>query len=213
MWFSNIGANVGLTAPGRWIFSLYSRDSEWTGPTFRKKDLCYALDGTSFAAPYVTGVASLLLTKNTQLTNQDIEDLLLDTAVDLEEKGWDQYTGAGLLNATSALSSIGKKLLTLRFMDLVVNRGEKKEVVSIDLFGIVRGNLASYKVELAKGKKQPTDWQNIFESTKPTDESGFICSIDGKKVERGQDWSVKITAQDKDGNIKIAKMWFSVGNK
>ncbi len=209
MWFSNIGANIALTAPGLDVFSLYSRDSQWLGPEYKKKNLCFSQDGTSFAAPYVSGTASLLFAKNPNLTNLEAEDILLDSATDLENPGWDQYTGAGFLNAAKALSSIGKNIMTVRFTGLTLKTDSKGKIESVDVYGLVRGNLAGYKVELGKGKKRPSGWKKVLESTDSTGPDGIICHIDGLEVKYGQDWTIRITAQDKAGNIKTADLWFS----
>ena len=40
-------------------------------------------EGTSFAAPHVTGVAALVLSANSLLTSMEIRQLLRDTAEDL----------------------------------------------------------------------------------------------------------------------------------
>jgi len=209
IWFSNVGANVALTAPGEDIYSLYSKDARWPGALSIKEKLCHRATGTSFSAPFVTATASLLLVKNPKLTNQDIEDILLDSATDLESEGWDRFTGAGLLNAYAALSKRQKPILTLRFTDIVVKR-KKKKVFAIDLFGVIRGDSVGYTVELAKGKKSDK-WKKIFESTVLPAANGFICRIDGAEVKRkGKDWSVRIIAKDRKGNIKKAEMWFSL---
>lgn len=206
IWSANTGANVSITAPGRDIYSLYSRDSLWTGPSAQKKNLCYKAEGTSFAAPFVTGTASLLLAKNPKLTNEDAENILLDTATDIEEKGWDQYTGAGFLNATAALSNTQQQILTARFMDIAISK-EKEQLASVDIYGVVRGDGVRYVVELAKGTKSDK-WEQVFESNAPPPPDGFLCRIDKGKVAGGKQWSLRLTAFDKKGNSKVVKVSF-----
>ena len=208
IWSSNIGANVALTAPGRSIYSLYSKDSVWTGPSARKIDLCYKAAGTSFAAPFVAAVASLLLAKDPQLTNNEVEDILLDSASDIEEPGWDQYTGAGFLDARAALAHPQGKILTVRFMDIVINRKDK-DVTSVDIYGVVRGEVSRYTVELAKGTKSDK-WDKVFESQTTPGKDGFICRIEANKLKNGNEWTVRITAEDGRKNSKSAKISFSL---
>ncbi|MFH1360478.1 MAG: S8 family peptidase [Candidatus Omnitrophota bacterium] len=207
VWSSNTGANVAIAAPGRSIYSLYSRDSKWPGPTAEMKNLCYKAEGTSFAAPFVAGTASLLLAVNPKLTPQDVEGILLDTATDLEDKGWDPYTGAGFLNAYGALSYAKGRPLTARFMDIVINK-EKKKVTNVDVYGVIRGDTARYTVELVKGTKSDK-WEKILESPGTVRTDGFLCRIDAGKLQSGKQWSVRLTAFDKKGNRKEAKMSFS----
>lgn len=66
-WFSNYGANtVHLGAPGSDIISTIPNNG-------------YKLDnGTSMAAPHVSGAAALLLSLNDQLTTQEIKDNLMN---------------------------------------------------------------------------------------------------------------------------------------
>lgn len=209
MWFSNIGANVGLTAPGKAIFSLYSRDSEWTGPAYKKDDLCYAQDGTSFSAPFVSGVAALLWARDPALTNIDIEDILYQSSRDVESEGWDQYAGAGLLDAFAALSTPKARILTARFTAAEIKTDEKGKVAGLDLYGVVRGDVAGYTVELAKGKK-PSRWEKAFESLGPAPDNGLLCTIDGKKIKFGKEWSLRLIATDTSGKIKKAILWIEL---
>ena len=208
IWSSNTGANVALTAPGRSIFSLYSKDSEWPGPAAKKADLCYKAEGTSFAAPFVTATASLLLAKNPQLTHEELEDILLDSAVDLEEEGWDQYTGAGFLDAAAALAHPPGPILTARFMSVAINK-ESGKISSIDVYGVVRGEGVSYSVDLAKGKKSD-QWQKVFESQNLPSSSNLLCRIDAQHVSKGTEWSLRLTARDKNGKTKHAKVSFEL---
>jgi subtilisin family serine protease len=209
IWFSNNGVNVGLIAPGEHIYSLYSKDSPWHGPSFIKERICYPSTGTSFSAPIVSAVASLIFAKDPRLTNREVEDILLDSAEDWESEGWDHYTGAGFLDARKALKKSAKGILTLRFMDLVVNRDKKKKVSSVELFAIMRGDIASYSVSLGKGLK-PKKWDVIYESSVPLSSDEFFYRIDKELVKRGKHWNVRISLKDKHGKTKIATMPFSV---
>jgi len=205
---SNKGQNMALMAPGEDIYSLYSKDSEWCGPSGDRERLYYKQSGTSFSAPLVAATASLLLAKNPKLTNRQVEDILLDTAKDLRQPGWDGYTGAGLLDAYQALTRDLKGILTLRPTELIINE-ERKKVTSVDLFGIIRGNLDSFVVEVGKGKK-PKKWEQVAGLQRRQVEYGFIAKIDGKTLSRGKEWVVRITATDRQGNTKVAHLPFSL---
>ncbi|MBW4497784.1 MAG: S8 family serine peptidase [Oscillatoria princeps RMCB-10] len=62
-----------------------------------------AFVGTSKATPYVTAAASLVWAANPGLSYQQVKQLLLDTAADLNTPGWDPQTGAGLLDVKEAI--------------------------------------------------------------------------------------------------------------
>ncbi|MDJ1178445.1 DUF4114 domain-containing protein [Roseofilum sp. BLCC_M91] len=62
-----------------------------------------AFVGTSKSAAYASGAASLAWAINPELNYQQIKQVLVETAVDLQAPGWDAQTGAGLLNVEEAV--------------------------------------------------------------------------------------------------------------
>ncbi len=53
--------------------------------------------GTSMAAPFVSGVAALIKSKNLSLTPQEMRSALAYSAVDLGDNGRDRVYGFGLV--------------------------------------------------------------------------------------------------------------------
>ncbi|MFO7815299.1 MAG: S8 family serine peptidase [Halanaerobiales bacterium] len=92
--YSNTGSNLDLVAPGG------NEYGEIWSTSGINKDYIY-LSGTSMAAPYVSGVAALLLANGVRPTN--IRDRLTSTAVDLWKTGKDDIYGYGLVDAYGAL--------------------------------------------------------------------------------------------------------------
>ena len=64
-------------------------------------------EGTSYAAPRVSGVAALLNQKFPNLKGNDVKNGLLQTADDLGATGVDDIYGYGLLNINNAMSPVG----------------------------------------------------------------------------------------------------------
>jgi subtilisin family serine protease len=100
-YFSNIGPEAELAAPGVGIYSTYK------GGTYA------TLDGTSMATPHVTGTVALLLATQPDMYDSnsngkwdppEVRTRLHDSATDLGAVGRDDYFGYGLVNALSALS-------------------------------------------------------------------------------------------------------------
>lgn len=60
--------------------------------------------GTSMAAPQVAGVTALIWMKYPDMKPYQIRNLIRQTAEDVESKGWDRFTGYGLIRADRALS-------------------------------------------------------------------------------------------------------------
>ena len=99
--FSNSGSQIALAAPGSGVLTISdatSSDFSYAGST-----------GTSFSAPYVSGVAALMLGLSPNLTPFQVKDILMSTADDITEEGFDNATGTGRLNAQRALQ---KTLIT-----------------------------------------------------------------------------------------------------
>jgi subtilisin family serine protease len=61
--------------------------------------------GTSMAAPHVVGVAALVMSANSTLTNTQVENILKNTATDLGKTGYDTTFGYGLVNASRAVEA------------------------------------------------------------------------------------------------------------
>ncbi|MGD0783384.1 MAG: S8 family peptidase, partial [Candidatus Aminicenantales bacterium] len=99
--FSNFGARIDVAAPGVRILS--------TVPTwyFGPDQLPYAFqDGTSFAAPHVSGLAALIKSVKPWLTPVQIMDIIRYSADDVNASqypGQDEYLGYGRINMAKAL--------------------------------------------------------------------------------------------------------------
>lgn len=83
--FSATGKGIDIAAPGANIFSTYSR-----------KRYAY-LSGTSMATAHVTGVLALLRRAFPRESPHGLKRILLQRAIDLPPKGFDPFTGAGLV--------------------------------------------------------------------------------------------------------------------
>jgi hypothetical protein len=59
--------------------------------------------GTSFAAAKVTSTIANIWSANSELSSQQVNQILTASATDLKTPGWDAETGAGLLNSTGAI--------------------------------------------------------------------------------------------------------------
>jgi subtilisin family serine protease len=81
-------------------------------------------NGTSFAAPYVTGTVALMIAANPCITNEKIESLLLESAVNIDalNPSYAGQLGAGRLNAALAVE-LAKSLTQLEVQSEVYNLG------------------------------------------------------------------------------------------
>ena len=96
-WYlSNTGSYIDVSAPGHLIYS--------TSKSTNDVENSYAyMSGTSMAAPYVSGLAGLLLSQDPTRTPEEITELITSSADDLGKRGWDSAYGHGRINAVRAL--------------------------------------------------------------------------------------------------------------
>jgi hypothetical protein len=99
--FSTSNGAVDLSAPGESVLTAVPKAFDDDG----LKDGFERLDGTSFAAPIVAGVATWLSAARPDLSNGQIADLMRFTAADIGEQGWDEDSGYGLVNVQEALTA------------------------------------------------------------------------------------------------------------
>ena len=103
--FSNIGNDLDVVAPGEEILS-----------TMLDNGIGY-LRGTSMAAPYVSGIAALILSLNPNLTQKQVAILIEQTAKKIgnydyniepsrQNGGWNTNAGYGLVDAYAAVQKV-----------------------------------------------------------------------------------------------------------
>ncbi len=106
---SYLGGNIDLVAPGTEALVATTKSSfnNLTGEKYK------LFNGSSAAAPHVTGVAALLLSKynkkcysNINLDPADVEYILQKSAVDIEDSNYDIRSGWGRLDAEKAIDMI-----------------------------------------------------------------------------------------------------------
>lgn len=91
--FSDYGSCIKISAPGEEILSTVPGGYE-------------AWDGTSMAAPIVSGIAAMAKAEDPNLSPSQMEDVLDSTAKDIMIKGKDQQSGYGLIDAYDAIKKV-----------------------------------------------------------------------------------------------------------
>ncbi len=89
--YSNTGKNIDVAAPGDSFSTQMGGGYVSTG-------------GTSYSAPIVAGVAALVMAVNPQLSADQIQNIVKQSADDLGAAGWDPIYGWGRVNAARAVS-------------------------------------------------------------------------------------------------------------
>ncbi|MDX1701882.1 MAG: S8 family serine peptidase, partial [Melioribacteraceae bacterium] len=107
--FSGYGSDLDVVAPGVDILSTVPNQGT------------ASLNGTSMAAPHVSGLAALILSKNPDLDVEEVNNIIEKTTKKIGGYGysttsgrpngkWDDEAGYGLINAYSALQSTSFKI-------------------------------------------------------------------------------------------------------
>lgn len=89
-YWSNYGLPIDLCAPASAV-------------TTHSTDNYVGMSGTSVSAPYVAAVAALVVAANPELGAAQIDEILMQSAVDLGQSGWDKEYGWGRLDAHGAV--------------------------------------------------------------------------------------------------------------
>lgn len=89
--YSNRGSNLTLVAPTD-SFSILNGDGAVRG-----------FGGTSAANPNLAGVAALVWSENANINGVELREILVSSATDLGQGGFDNTFGFGLVNAESAI--------------------------------------------------------------------------------------------------------------
>jgi len=104
--FSDYGPQVDVAAPGVAVYStLWDNTYGWK-------------DGTSMAAPHVSGLAALVWSRCPGLANYQVQDIIESTADDFGDPGWDIYYGWGRINALDAVEA-ATPVLTVNTHEMV----------------------------------------------------------------------------------------------
>jgi len=112
--YSNYGPSLDLVAPGGNLGLDQNSDGYGDGvlqQTYEKGGWrriswgYYFMDGTSMAAPHVSGVAALLVAAEVATTPDDVRAVFESTAQDLGAAGRDNKYGWGLVDAAAALGA------------------------------------------------------------------------------------------------------------
>jgi serine protease len=111
-YYSNTGSYLDVVAPGGDMRIDQNQDGYPDGivqQTFALDPADFAyyyLQGTSMAAPHVSGLAALLISHGV-IEPDNVRKALQQTAVDLGPAGWDGQYGWGLIDAPTALQYFG----------------------------------------------------------------------------------------------------------
>ena len=207
--FSNWGEAIDVAAPGVDVLSLRARRTDTLlaadGYTPRSAyvgldNRHYRISGTSFAVPFVSGVASLLLSRAPGLDAESIARVIKNSAEDIEAEGIDLLTGYGLVNAIRALNAD-----PYFFINAEINgvRAQKGDNPAVEVLGTARANqFKSATLSLARAD-DPENWTEVAQITsggnQPCPAKGCdptsLATIPQDQFNEGTSWQLKLVVE------------------
>lgn len=154
--FSSYGPQIDVSAPGKEIYSTYWDPHK--GSTYRE------LSGTSMASPMVAGLAAVILAQNPKLTNDEVRQVIEESAADLGDPGWDTMFGYGRIDVQKALSmtlikqedSNESMLMAVELKDGVPYQEKINSGKDVDWYKINVSDMESLQIEVQPaGKVSP----------------------------------------------------------
>jgi subtilisin family serine protease len=195
--FSNFGPKIDSTAPGVNILSLQAANTFLPGIFVSPGYL--VLEGTSMAAPHVSGVAALALSQNSAYSTDQVRQIIRSSDTPNPS---DSRFGYGSLNAAAAVAIVNPleaKITRVQFGTLPTD--------PITITGFARGTgFSNYILEYGQGT-QPFFWTQFFNSVTPA--SGTLGQLDPTNLSSGV-YSIRLTAFNSNGNAFVDRTQFTL---
>lgn len=215
--FSNWGGDVDIAAPGVDILGLRARRTDTMrdmegvdyqpGSAYVGADKrYYRVGGTSFAAPIVTGVASLVLAKSPDLNVSQLRNILLQSARDIETPGKDNLTGFGLVDARAALSVDPAFFILAEITGVAIVQDGGKVALTVQGSADAR-QFKRAVLEIGAGE-QPTVWQDTGVTLRQAVRAGELGRIDAGMFAGSAVWIVRLTVEDASGRQRV--FWYKL---
>ena len=200
--FSNWG-NIDVAAPGLQILSLRATGTACNERIIDNILVSYPTyggyycvnSGTSMAAPHVSALVALLLSKNSTLSNEEIRSILRTSTDDLNASGYDIYTGYGRINASRALKQPIPPIAHISMLDYTyVEKGK----AAITLEGTAKGkNFERFDISYGYGLV-PAVWNITYNSTTPVEEKIILKEKEFNFLREGY-WTFNLTVVETTG--------------
>jgi subtilisin family serine protease len=212
--FSNWG-KISVAAPGVDILSLRARRTDvlfgiegakyTAGAAYVGDDKrYYHASGTSFSAPFVSGLASLMISNNPSLTNRQMVNIIKSTARGVGTPGVNQYTGYGIIDARAALKAPKDYFLLAGISRVeVVQKGGSQ---AVRVHGTADANaLKSTQIEIGAGET-PTTWKAVGSAQKSAGPDNVLADIPANAFQGAPLWQIRVVVTHNNGTTRPGKV-------
>ena len=217
--FSNWG-KVSVAAPGIDVLSLRARRTDTmlgiqdvkyaAGEAYVGEDKrYYRASGTSFSAPMVSGLASLMIANDPSLTNRQVMAIIKSTARDVGLPGVDQFTGYGIVDAAAALKAPKDYFLFAGINRVEVVQQGKAPAVRVR--GTADANAwKAARIEVGQGET-PTSWKRVSAVKKSAGPDSVLGDIPAAALQGAKLWQIRVVIEHKDGTRREARFKLNLG--
>ncbi len=217
--FSNYGA-IDLAAPGIDILSLRARRTDVqlvagvenyvAGRNFvGEKARYYRANGTSFAAPFVSGVAALILSQSPNLDAISVKRMIVQSARDAGAVGVNPETGYGILDAKAALAADPRYYIEADIAEVAAQRTDVGTVVRVN--GTAEADrFASAWIEIGRGES-PTEWRRISRTLDKAIRAGVLDDLPAQQFAGAPVWTLRLVVQHANGKRRETRHVLRLG--
>ncbi|MGP5761546.1 S8 family peptidase [Pseudomonas aeruginosa] len=219
--FSNWGTPIDIAAPGVEVLGLRARRTDTmrdiagveyvNGANYVGGDKrYYRASGTSFAAPIVAGVASLLFSQDPSLTAVEVKRMLLNSARDIETPGRDNLSGWGLVDARAALKADREYFIAAAISGVEVVPGADGQP-QVQVLGTADANrIKSFVVELGAGE-EPASFKKGSSPQASAVVDGVVGVIPAAELAGSTVWILRLTVEHADGSSRETRFRLQLG--
>lgn len=146
-WGSNFGEGLDVVAPGVFVPTTDNQGTDGlnyviSSNDYSDLDYTYKFNGTSAAAPHVSGVAALILSINSDLTSSQVSRIIKGTSQKVGgyaysfsptkhlNNSWHNWVGHGLVDADAAVQVAYNEVRNLYIRDNVADNGDEPNQTS-----------------------------------------------------------------------------------
>jgi subtilisin family serine protease len=217
--FSNWGPQIDLAAPGIDVLGLRARRTDTmrdipgveyvSGANFVGDDnRYYRASGTSFSAPIVTGVASLILSRRPDLSGQQVARMLKQSATDTDVPGVDQYSGYGIVNAVGAMKASPQFFIHSAISGFKVVNGEGG--LALQVLGTADADrFRKATVSIGAGDN-PASWTDVLD-IKQNVRQGLLGNIPASHFAGAKTWTIRLTTEHQSGTKREIRFLLNLG--
>lgn len=208
--WTNSGEQIDVVAPGSRILTLKAAGTA-VGSSGVIFDKYIQVAGTSFATPQVAGLAALLRAYRPEWTNEQIRQVIRQSADDIAQAGFDAKSGYGRINARAAAALLTdptytppSPVLTKPGSDSIV-RGSVPFVGSVAQSGVIGEDFAQYSV-WSMPVSEDQAWKLLATEHRPVI-NGELYTFESQNEDDGLlDFKVSVLQNDKVADFKVFRV-------